>query len=1198
MAMVAGVLPMASGKPSASVTNPVKRKADVLEMLSYVHSLGIDHVRESEMLWIAEEAYHAPLPPGWTEHVDDSGRTYFYNMNIRESLWQHPLDEVFVEIANYWRRVIKAGGFWDVDEELAEIEERIRQDLSDWMELYDEQGNKFYFNRSTEESCFDDPRHSTYHSLYTRIRLVNMMKEKLPLLAIAPRPSEPIVNQARLLKEKKEAEEKVARAVMRVQAAVRVMQARRRARILASKRCLNRVPTELQGMLKLHVRTSIPGTHHKEVVLAVTQEHKKNRAATKIQARIRGYLVRRRVRPMLEHKRYMNRHAVVIQRHVKVMLESKNERQEAKMIKLWAALRLQCWARMMAARRLYHKKLAEMREFEAMIKAVVVLQTRTRRVLAKKRVDKIRLATYTPAALCIQSQIKGCGVRNAVMEAWKQSEPVQCLFTLTSGEKAKTLLPFYWKLVLLPVGDDGRVVKEEDVKARNEERKIRNASMKKSILKVENAPEPEPMEEVPNTIDLFVKVGMASLEDAAATQIQRGLKSAYGKQKFMRAVYSAKNFSNMVIDAAADEVVSRQAAALPIQTIFRGWRIRRLNLIQEKYKAWLSTKDAPIVNIQNFILKFNSQKELRDWSRFCLHTDSVTAIQRRWRGVMARQHAKHLAEEAEWPLKGWFEYNAVGRDSVQMSIKFIPNPGFDAYRHFRKHGKEETLLSRLHDMQAEIDGCLRLYLGPEEFAALEAERAAQEAARQAVIDSEKEAKEAQAMHVAEIETWVIEEVVRAQEAEARHVAEEEAAEAARLAEEQAQDLATVADALANFSGLAATIEASEAAGGEEDAGDKVVGGEGIEEGNEGSKVDEDADETQAEQQEGAEDLEVLEAADASKMQADAIEDPTATAEPAEEDVEADVTVLAEGNGEDVGEEAAQQMDLTAPAAALPDVEVAATEAGAEDPSSLSAAPPERGSTMDSGSAYQVLSQAAEEMRQPRESPGHSVSGSHRSRGSGRSKASKHSQDPMGYPPPPPVDPALQEPSVPPPPPRGALRYDIRPGLVDMAALNKVMRDNASVRDRRNNLADQRRAKHPIESQLSYMAQPQRMLHRHVHHHVHYHGNEDEGGMPSFQFGGASTALPGGIAPGQLEPLRKERSSSKGSKNSKRSNGSRSSADLKLKALQPAGPAGPAFRKPSRSATESSLDNSGLMQGKLQPLGNSDGMETPRRRQEA
>ncbi|CAE8672201.1 unnamed protein product, partial [Polarella glacialis] len=184
-----GALPSTLGRPPASIANPVKRQADVLEMMSYVRSLGIDMARESEMLWIAEEAFNAPLPPGWTEHFDDQGRTYFYHTSSRQSAWQHPLDEVFRDVAMYWRRIMAAGGFWDVDEELFDLEERIREDLADWMELFDESGNKFYFNRKTEQSCFDDPRHSAYHALYTRIRMVNVMKKKLPLLAIAPRPT-------------------------------------------------------------------------------------------------------------------------------------------------------------------------------------------------------------------------------------------------------------------------------------------------------------------------------------------------------------------------------------------------------------------------------------------------------------------------------------------------------------------------------------------------------------------------------------------------------------------------------------------------------------------------------------------------------------------------------------------------------------------------------------------------------------------------------------------------------------------------------------------------------------------------------------------------------------------------------------------------------------------------------------------------
>eukprot|EP00438_Fugacium_kawagutii_P028302 Skav219877 [mRNA] locus=scaffold777:277824:282269:+ [translate_table: standard] len=57
-----------------------------------VHSLGIDHIREADMVWIAEEA-----APTSTTRTDGN---LFGSIRLT-------------------RRAIKAGGFWDIDEELA-----------------------------------------------------------------------------------------------------------------------------------------------------------------------------------------------------------------------------------------------------------------------------------------------------------------------------------------------------------------------------------------------------------------------------------------------------------------------------------------------------------------------------------------------------------------------------------------------------------------------------------------------------------------------------------------------------------------------------------------------------------------------------------------------------------------------------------------------------------------------------------------------------------------------------------------------------------------------------------------------------------------------------------------------------------------------------------------------------------------------
>merc|ERR1719446_640086 len=101
------------------------------------------------------------------------------------------MDEMFRDVVQYHRTVVEKGGFWEIEAEIAEMEENIRKDLADWMELFDEHGEKFFYSRLTDESRFDDPRMAVYHSLYARIKMVAKMKERLPILARAPRPEEP-----------------------------------------------------------------------------------------------------------------------------------------------------------------------------------------------------------------------------------------------------------------------------------------------------------------------------------------------------------------------------------------------------------------------------------------------------------------------------------------------------------------------------------------------------------------------------------------------------------------------------------------------------------------------------------------------------------------------------------------------------------------------------------------------------------------------------------------------------------------------------------------------------------------------------------------------------------------------------------------------------------------------------------------------
>jgi len=52
---------------------------------------GIDPAKEPELLWIAEEGIRAPLPLGYSSHMEN-GEIYFYHDESKKSSWEHPLD--------------------------------------------------------------------------------------------------------------------------------------------------------------------------------------------------------------------------------------------------------------------------------------------------------------------------------------------------------------------------------------------------------------------------------------------------------------------------------------------------------------------------------------------------------------------------------------------------------------------------------------------------------------------------------------------------------------------------------------------------------------------------------------------------------------------------------------------------------------------------------------------------------------------------------------------------------------------------------------------------------------------------------------------------------------------------------------------------------------------------------------------------
>ncbi|OQR99960.1 hypothetical protein ACHHYP_03772 [Achlya hypogyna] len=64
----------------------------------HAKTLGLDPVKESQYLWIVEEALTAPLPPDWEQGETDDGTIYYFNVNTEESIWEHPMDNHYKEM--------------------------------------------------------------------------------------------------------------------------------------------------------------------------------------------------------------------------------------------------------------------------------------------------------------------------------------------------------------------------------------------------------------------------------------------------------------------------------------------------------------------------------------------------------------------------------------------------------------------------------------------------------------------------------------------------------------------------------------------------------------------------------------------------------------------------------------------------------------------------------------------------------------------------------------------------------------------------------------------------------------------------------------------------------------------------------------------------------------------------------------------
>mmetsp|Transcript_17212 Transcript_17212/g.48011 ORF Transcript_17212/g.48011 Transcript_17212/m.48011 type:complete len:1169 (+) Transcript_17212:260-3766(+) len=119
---------------------------EVLDMASY---LGLDHMKEYSLMWVAKQAVQVALPPNWEELEDPDGNVYFYDKATGKSSIKHPMDDYFFALVQEERRKIKKGLNQDSDPE-ALLRQR-------WIPFVDETSGAAYYYSFVEGVRLDYP---------------------------------------------------------------------------------------------------------------------------------------------------------------------------------------------------------------------------------------------------------------------------------------------------------------------------------------------------------------------------------------------------------------------------------------------------------------------------------------------------------------------------------------------------------------------------------------------------------------------------------------------------------------------------------------------------------------------------------------------------------------------------------------------------------------------------------------------------------------------------------------------------------------------------------------------------------------------------------------------------------------------------------------------------------------------------------
>ncbi|XP_021495427.1 centrosomal protein of 164 kDa isoform X2 [Meriones unguiculatus] len=98
------------------------------EILDFARVIGIDPVKEPELMWLAREGIEAPLPKGWKPCQNITGDLYYFNFDTGQSIWDHPCDEYYRKLVIQEREKWLAPGAFKKKDKKKKKEKKNKKD--------------------------------------------------------------------------------------------------------------------------------------------------------------------------------------------------------------------------------------------------------------------------------------------------------------------------------------------------------------------------------------------------------------------------------------------------------------------------------------------------------------------------------------------------------------------------------------------------------------------------------------------------------------------------------------------------------------------------------------------------------------------------------------------------------------------------------------------------------------------------------------------------------------------------------------------------------------------------------------------------------------------------------------------------------------------------------------------------------------